>query len=594
MRRVPVGTGRWALPWQEIAMGTPTAAAFFVGVVLIVALLATVLVLLLRSGGARPSTLVGRGGSATGPTQADRDQIEQARLAALAELAQAQTRAVDIVRTADADAGRARAAAETGAREQLSAAEIEVSAARSALTAEQRAARDHDAERDRELQRREQRLDGDQSRLADEQSRLADERTRLTDELSRLSSRVEAAEQRQAELDTRQEDLLDAQREAAAERERVAGLTADAARAEVLAAAETATRRAAALLSRDIEAAARRGAERAARAVVVTAIQRVASEQTAESVVSTLTLPAEEMKGRIIGREGRNIRAFEHVTGVNVIIDDTPDTVVLSCFDPVRREVARVALAGLVADGRIHPHRIEEAHAAAERDVEAMCHRAAEDALVEVGIVDLHPELVDVLGRLRFRTSYGQNVLSHSVETAQLAGVMATELGLDADLLRRCAFLHDIGKALTHQVEGSHAIVGADLARRHGEHPDVVHAIEAHHNEIEPRTLEAQLTQAADAISGGRPGARRESLDAYVTRLTRLEEIGKSHPGVDRVYAMQAGREVKVMVLPDAVDDLAAQVMAREIAKQIEDELTYPGQIRVTVIRESRATEIAR
>ncbi len=575
-------------------MGTPTAAAFFVGVVLIVALLATVLVLLLRSGGARPSTLVGRGGSATGPTQADRDQIEQARLAALAELAQAQTRAVDIVRTADADAGRARAAAETGAREQLSAAEIEVSAARSALTAEQRAARDHDAERDRELQRREQRLDGDQSRLADEQSRLADERTRLTDELSRLSSRVEAAEQRQAELDTRQEDLLDAQREAAAERERVAGLTADAARAEVLAAAETATRRAAALLSRDIEAAARRGAERAARAVVVTAIQRVASEQTAESVVSTLTLPAEEMKGRIIGREGRNIRAFEHVTGVNVIIDDTPDTVVLSCFDPVRREVARVALAGLVADGRIHPHRIEEAHAAAERDVEAMCHRAAEDALVEVGIVDLHPELVDVLGRLRFRTSYGQNVLSHSVETAQLAGVMATELGLDADLLRRCAFLHDIGKALTHQVEGSHAIVGADLARRHGEHPDVVHAIEAHHNEIEPRTLEAQLTQAADAISGGRPGARRESLDAYVTRLTRLEEIGKSHPGVDRVYAMQAGREVKVMVLPDAVDDLAAQVMAREIAKQIEDELTYPGQIRVTVIRESRATEIAR
>jgi ribonuclease Y len=299
------------------------------------------------------------------------------------------------------------------------------------------------------------------------------------------------------------------------------------------------------------------------------------------------------MKGRIIGREGRNIRAFESVTGVNLIVDDSPEAVLLSCFDPVRREVARIALESLVLDGRIHPQRIEDAHERAKTEVDALCLRAAEDALGDVGITDLHPELISLLGRLRFRTSYGQNVLKHLVESAHVAALMATELGLDPAPLRRCAFLHDIGKALTHEVEGSHAIVGAEVARKYGESADVVHAIEAHHNEVEPRTVEAVLTQAADAISGGRPGARRESLEAYVKRLERLEQIGLNHDGVDKVFAMQAGREVRVMVLPDAVDDIQAQVIAREIAKQVETELTFPGQIRVTVIRESRASEIA-
>jgi ribonucrease Y len=306
-----------------------------------------------------------------------------------------------------------------------------------------------------------------------------------------------------------------------------------------------------------------------------------------------LHLPSDEMKGRIIGREGRNIRAFESITGVNLIIDDTPEAVLLSCFDPVRREVARVALEKLVLDGRIHPHRIEEIYERSLAEVEHLCVRAGEDALVEVGITSMHPQLVALLGRLRYRTSYGQNVLKHLIESAHLAGVMASELRLDPVLLKRGTLLHDIGKALTHEVEGSHALIGAEIARKYGENDDVVHAIEAHHNEVEVRTVEAVLTQAADAISGGRPGARRESLESYVKRLERLEEIATSYEGVDKAFAMQAGREVRVMVLPDHVDDIQAQVIARDIAKQIEEELTYPGQIRVTVVRESRATELA-
>jgi ribonucrease Y len=300
------------------------------------------------------------------------------------------------------------------------------------------------------------------------------------------------------------------------------------------------------------------------------------------------------MKGRIIGREGRNIRSFEQTTGVNLIIDDTPEAVLLSCFDPVRRETARLTLDSLVLDGRIHPSRIEEIYERSKGEVAELCQRAAEDAMADVGITDLHPELVRTMGLLRYRTSYGQNVLKHLIESAHLAGMMAAELGLDAKRCKRGAFLHDIGKALTHESEGSHAIVGAELARKYGEDDDVVHCIEAHHNEVEVRTVEAVLTQAADAVSGGRPGARRESLEAYVQRLERLEEIAMHHDGVEKVFAMQAGREIRVMVLPDAVDDIAAQVMARDIAKQVEEELTYPGQIRVTVVRESRATEVAK
>ncbi|CAA9356207.1 MAG: Ribonuclease Y [uncultured Nocardioidaceae bacterium] len=306
-------------------------------------------------------------------------------------------------------------------------------------------------------------------------------------------------------------------------------------------------------------------------------------------------LPSDDMKGRIIGREGRNIRSFEQVTGVNLVIDDTPEAVLLSCFDPVRREVARLSLEELVADGRIHPSRIEEVHQRSSAEVERLCVRAGKDAALEMEITDLHPELVATLGRLRYRTSYGQNVLKHLVESGHAAGLLADELGLpNREVVVRGAFLHDIGKALTHEAEGSHATVGAELARRYGESEDVAHAIEAHHNEVEPRTVEAVITQAADAISGGRPGARRESLEAYVERLHRLEEVAMANPGVEKVYAMQAGRDVRVMVLPDVVDDIAAQVLARDIAKQFEEELTYPGQIKVTVIRESRATEVAR
>jgi ribonucrease Y len=447
-------------------------------------------------------------------------------------------------------------------------------------------AREHTSD----VERRERRLDEREHRYAEDTTRLAERERRLT-----TAEEVLAAQS--ATVAAQQAALVEAEAEQRRQLERVAGLTFEAARAELIASIEEQAKREAALLVRDHETEARQTAERRARHIVVDAIQRVASEQTAESVVSVLHLPSDEMKGRIIGREGRNIRAFESITGVNLIVDDTPEAVLLSCFDPVRREVARVTLEKLVADGRIHPHRIEEVFDSAQREVESLCLRAAEDALVEVGIADIHPELVTLLGRLRYRTSYGQNVLKHLAETAHIAGIMAAELGLDAAQTRttkRGAFLHDLGKALTHEVEGSHAQIGADLARKFGESDEVVHAIEAHHNEVTPETIEAVLTQAADACSGGRPGARREGLESYVKRLERIEEIAAGKAGVDKVFAMQAGREVRVMVQPEEVDDIGAAVLARDVAKQIEEELTYPGQIRVTVVRELRATETAR
>jgi ribonucrease Y len=436
---------------------------------------------------------------------------------------------------------------------------------------------------------RELRLD-----LERREERLATREARLDDELSRMTAREREATEAEAALETRRRQVADLEEQRLQVLERAAGLSKDEAKAELVNALEAAAKRAAAAQIRTIEREATEQAEERARHIVTMAVQRVASDQTAESVVTVLHLPADEMKGRIIGREGRNIRAFEAVTGVNLIIDDTPEAVLLSCFDPVRREVGRLTLESLVLDGRIHPQRIEEVYERSKTEIDKLSIRAAEDALVEVGITDLDPELVRVLGKLRYRTSYGQNVLAHLIETAHLAGMMAAELGLPVALMKRCGFLHDIGKALTPEVEGSHAIIGAELARRHGETPDVVHAIEAHHNEVEVRTLEAVLTQAADAISGGRPGARRESLESYVKRLHRLEEIASEHEGVDRVFAMQAGREVRVMVLPDQIDDIAAQVLARDIAKRVEEELTYPGQIRITVVRESRASELAR
>jgi ribonuclease Y len=426
------------------------------------------------------------------------------------------------------------------------------------------------------------------------ESRVAEQEERLDARALRFEDRAQALTAREASLDVRQQVLDRLERARRSALEQTAGMTADQARAQLIAEQEAAARRDAALRVRDIERTAQQEADRRARGVVVTAMQRLATDTSTESVVTSVALPGDDMKGRVIGREGRNIRAFESVTGANLIVDDTPGAVLVSCFDPVRREVARLTLEALVLDGRIHPQRIEDAHATAGSEVAVRCQRAAEDALLDVGVTDLHPELIELLGRLRYRTSYGQNVLAHLVESAHLAALMAAELGLDAAVPRRAAFLHDIGKALTHTADGSHALVGADVARRCGEDPEVVHAIEAHHNEVEPRSVEAILTQVADAVSGSRPGARRESVESFVTRMRGLEKVASSHPGVDKVFAMQSGHEVRVMVLPDEVDDIAAQVLAREIAKQIEHDLTYPGQVTVTVCRETRTTEIAR
>ena len=492
-------------------------------------------------------------------------EVEATRASAEASIARAEATAADLLAGARRDVERDRA---------HHAAEFEATQAR---TQSLRA----------DLDRRSAELDQRATTMAQADERLRAAESELAER--RLAADVELSEHRQ----TLERERAEFDRERRTALEMLAGLTADEAKQELLAAVEATARRDAANLIRSIEAEARATSAERARAIVVEAVQRVASDQTAETVVSVLHLPSDEMKGRIIGREGRNIRAFESVTGVNVIIDDTPEAVLLSCFDPVRREVGRITLEKLVLDGRIHPHRIEEIYDGAKVEVDELCLRAARDALADVGITDLDERLIPTLGRLKYRTSYGQNVLGHLVETAHIAGIMAAELGLEPALIKRSAFLHDIGKAMTHEVEGSHAIIGAELLRKYGESEAVAHAVEAHHNEVAPKTVEAVLTQAADACSAARPGARRESLEAYVKRLQRIEEIAAAKHGVERVFAMQAGREVRVMVLPNEVDDLAAGVMAREVAKQIEDELTYPGQIRVTVVRESRATEVA-
>jgi ribonuclease Y len=345
---------------------------------------------------------------------------------------------------------------------------------------------------------------------------------------------------------------------------------------------------------RRIEEEAKRDAERRVRSILSVAMQRLAAGHAAETTVSVVHLPADDMKGRIIGREGRNIRALENLTGVDFIIDDTPNAVVLSAFDGVRREVARMTLEKLLQDGRIHPARIEETFFQAKSELEAHILERGEEAVLAADVQGLDPELVRLLGRLRFRTSYGQNVLAHSIECARLATIMAHELGASPKTARRAALLHDIGKAVSHEIEGPHALVGGDLARRHGEPEAVAHAMEAHHNEVEPQTVEAVIVQAADALSGARPGARGESLEHYVKRLRELEQLANRHEGVDKVYAMQAGREIRVIVAPGAVDDDAAVALSRAIARDIEKELEYPGQIKVTVIRESRAVDYAK
>ena len=416
----------------------------------------------------------------------------------------------------------------------------------------------------------------------------------LTERTAALERRERAVTEREAELGQEREAIVESRAEAERALERVAGMSAARARQLLLEEIEDQARHDAARRIRQIEEETKREAERRVRNILSVCMQRLAAGHAAETTVSVVHLAADDMKGRIIGREGRNIRALENLTGVDFIIDDTPGAVVLSGFDGVRREIARLTLEKLLADGRIHPARIEETYYQTKSELDTHLVELGEQGVFDSGVQGVHPELVKLLGRLRFRTSYGQNVLAHSIEVAQLAAMMAHELGASPKTARRAALLHDIGKSVTHEIEGPHALVGGDLARKYGEPPAVAHAMEAHHNEVEPQTIEAVIVQAADALSGARPGARGESLEQYVTRLRDLEQIAGRHKGVDKVYAMQAGREIRVIVAPGDIDDDAATILSHEIAREIEKELEYPGQIKVTVIRESRAVEYAR
>jgi len=438
-----------------------------------------------------------------------------------------------------------------------------------------------------EFARAEQRVE-DREKQVERKAELGERRERELE--TRLGS-VAALEQRVAAQETELRGLLEERRRRL---EAVAGMTAADARKELVRAVEDEARAEAANLVRNLKEQAKRDADREARKIIATAIQRIAADHTSESTVSTVTLPGDEMKGRIIGREGRNIRAFEQATGVDVIIDDTPDAVAISCFDPVRREVARLALERLITDGRIHPGRIEDVVRKAQADVDQQILEAGEQAAYEVGVHGLHQELIKLVGRMKFRTSYGQNLLKHVKEVCWIVGILAAELKLDVDRARRGALLHDIGKVLTHEHEGTHVQLGVEQARKYGEDPLVINCIEAHHDDVPHQTPESVLVQAADAISGARPGARREAFETHVKRLTALEDIASAFPGVEKTFAIQAGREVRVVVSPERVDDTKATEMAEAIARKIETELQYPGQIRVIVIRETRATGVAK
>ena len=412
--------------------------------------------------------------------------------------------------------------------------------------------------------------------------------------LTELTRREQGIADREVHTKQLQEDLKDTRESELKELERISGMTVNEAKTHLLDRSEELVRHDLARFVRQAEEEARGEAKRRARNLVADALQRVAANHASETTVSLIELPSDDMKGRIIGREGRNIRALEHLTGVDVIIDDTPQAVVLSSFDGIRREVAKLTLTKLIEDGRIHPARIEEMYYQSKAEIDDLIRQAGEQAVFEANCGELHEELVKILGRLRFRTSYGQNVLKHTLEVVHLAGIMASELEASVKTAKRAALLHDIGKALTHEVEGSHALLSAQYARRYGESPAVVHAVEAHHYEVEPQTVEAVLLIAADAISASRPGARGESLELYIKRLEALEEVAARHNGVEKVYALQAGREIRVLVKPKEVDDDGAVLLSHEIAREIEDQLEYPGQIKVTVIRESRAIEFAK
>ena len=469
-------------------------------------------------------------------------------------------------------------------------AQARLEAQRTLSAAEEEARAKAEAYRDREdvtLEQRRIEAKSSEERLAQREQTLEQRATNLAQREQMLIKREEEITGVRGEAERLRED-------ARHNLERLAGFDAQVAKAELLAQVEDEARREAMILVRDMETKAREEADRRAKRILTTAVQRLASDVVAETTTSVVALPTDDMKGRIIGRDGRNIRSFESITGVNLVVDDTPEAVSVSSFDPVRREIARNTLEMLVEDGRIHPASIEQFHEKATAQIEQSIRDAGEWALLEVGISRMHPELVTLLGRLQYRTSYGQNVLKHSVEAAHVCGMLAAEIGVDAVTSRRSALLHDIGKAVTHEVEGSHALIGAEIARRFGEDPGIVHGIEAHHNEVEPRTLLAVLVQAADAVSAARPGARRETLESYVRRLERLESIAMAFEGVEKVYAMQAGREIRVVVDPGALDDLLASDLARKISRRLESDLEYPGQIQVTVIREFRVTDYAR
>ena len=484
-----------------------------------------------------------------------RYQVEQQREAARSQAAQivaeAETKARELILAAKDDALRIRDEAEAEAKRRRA-----------------------------ELQRQEQ--------------RLQERRENLERRLDALDSRSRKLDARERRLEQKEREVEELRQQQIAELERISALTREEAKELLLESVREDTRQEAARVIREIEAQAREEGERRAREIIVTAIQRCASDQVAEVTVSTVPLPNEEMKGRIIGRQGRNIRTIENLTGVDIIVDDTPEAVTLSCFDPVRREVARMTLHRLIQDGRIHPARIERTVEKVKQEIETIIREAGEKAAMEAGVPGLHPEIIKLLGRLQFRTSYGQNVLHHSVETAHIAAMMAAELGADVEVCRAGALLHDIGKAVSHEVDGAHALIGADIVRRYGMSPKVVNCIAAHHHEEEPLCLEAILVEAADAISGARPGARRESLEVYMKRLKALENVANSFPGVSQSYAIQAGREIRIIVKPEEVDDLAAIQLARDIAKKVEESLEYPGQIKVTVIRETRAVDYAK
>ena len=416
----------------------------------------------------------------------------------------------------------------------------------------------------------------------------------IDQKLTELTRREQGVFDREVHTKQLQEDLKETRDSQVTELERISGMTVNEAKAHLLERSQELVRHELARQVRQAEEEARAEAKRRARNLVADALQRVAASHASETTVSLIELPSDDMKGRIIGREGRNIRALEHLTGVDVIIDDTPQAVVLSSFDGIRREVAKLTLSKLIEDGRIHPARIEEMYYQSKAEIEDTIRQAGEQAVFEANCGEVHEELVKILGRLRFRTSYGQNVLKHTLEVVHLAGIMAAELQASVKTARRAALLHDLGKALTHEVEGSHALLSAQYARRYGESPAVVHAIEAHHYEVEPQTVEAVLLIAADAISASRPGARGESLEHYIKRLEALESVAAQHEGVEKVYALQAGREIRVIVKPKEVDDDGAVLLSHEIAREIEDQLEYPGQIKVTVIRESRAIGFAK